>query len=66
MARRGDETAYLQVSMQISSLESYEREFGDLERIKDNYPKYVILSDPMATLVNDDGIQVLKTEDYLL
>lgn len=52
--------------MQISSLESYEREFGDLERIKDNYPKYVILSDPMATLVNDDGIQVLKTEDYLL
>ncbi len=52
--------------MQISSLESYEREFGDLKRIKDNYPKYVISSDPMATLVNDDGIQVLKTEDYLL
>lgn len=46
---RGDETAYLQVSMQIPSPETYEREFGDLKRIKDNYPKYVISSDPMAT-----------------
>ena len=65
VARRGDETAYYQVSLQISSPETYEREFGNLKRIKDNYPKYVVTMDPMASLVNDDGIQVLRAEEFL-
>ena len=65
VARRGDETAYYQVSLQISSPETYEREFGNLKRIKDNHPKYVVTMDPLATLVNDDGIQVLKAEEFL-
>jgi len=65
VAQRGEETAYYQVSMQISSADTYEREFGNLKRIKDNYPKYVVTMDSMAALLNDDGIQVLKAEDYL-
>lgn len=65
VAQRGDETAYYQVSMQISSPDTYEREFGNLKRIKDNHPKYVVTMDSMATLLNDDGIQVLKAEDFL-
>lgn len=65
VARRGDDTAYYQVSMQISSSDTYEREFGNLKRIKDNYPKYVITLDPMATLVSDDGIQVINAADFL-
>lgn len=66
VAQRGDETAYYQVSLQISSKETYEREFGNLKRIKDNYPKYVVTMDPLAQLVNDDGIEVLQAQNFLL
>lgn len=66
VAQRGDETAYYQVSLQISSKETYEREFGNLKRIKDNYPKYVVTMDPLAQLVNDDGIKVLQAQNFLL
>lgn len=65
VARRGDETKYYQVSLQISSNETYERVFGNQKRINDNYPKYVITMDSLASLVNDDGIQVLKAENFL-
>jgi len=66
VARRGDEVAYYQVSLQISSPETYEREYGNLKRIKDNYPKYVITMDPMAQLVNDEGIITLQASEFLL
>jgi hypothetical protein len=65
VAKRGDETAYYQVSLQISFPETYEREFGNLKRIKDNYPKYVITMDSFSTLVNDDGIIVVQAADFL-
>lgn len=65
VARRGDETAYYQVSLQISSPETYDREFGNLKRIKDNYPKYVVTMDPLSPLLNDNGIRVLKAESFL-
>ena len=42
VAKRGDEMAYYQVSLQISNSETYEREFGNLKLIKDNYPKYLL------------------------
>ena len=66
VAKRGDEMAYYQVSLQISNSETYEREFGNLKLIKDNYPKYVITMDALASLSNDDGIQVLQAGDFLL
>ena len=66
VARRGDEVAYYQVSLQISSSETYEREYGNLKRIKDNHPKYVITMDPMAQLVNDDGIITMQASEFLI
>ena len=66
VARRGDEVAYYQVSLQISSPETYEREYGNLKRIKDNHPKYVITMDPLAQLVNDEGIITLQASEFLL
>ena len=50
----------------ITSAETSERELGNLKRINDNYPKYVVTMDPMASLVNDNGIRVLQAEDFLL
>lgn len=45
VAYKGSETLYVQVCYLLASTETVEREFGNLERIKDNYPKYVISGD---------------------
>ena len=66
VALRGDEKVYVQVSLNVSNPDTYEREFGNLRQIRDNYPKYVITMDPMATLVNDNGIKVLLADSFLL
>ena len=66
VALRGDEKVYVQVSLNVSNPDTYEREFDNLRQIRDNYPKYVITMDPMATLVNDNGIKVLLADNFLL
>lgn len=45
VAYKGSDTLYVQVCYLLASTEAVEREFGNLERIKDNYPKYVISGD---------------------
>lgn len=45
VAYKGSDTLYVQVCYLLASAETVEREFGNLERIKDNYPKYVISGD---------------------
>lgn len=66
VARRGDETVYYQVALQINNEETYEREVGNLKKINDNHPKFVITMDPMASMINDGGIKVLQAADFLL
>jgi predicted AAA+ superfamily ATPase len=39
---RGGETLYIQVAIELSLPETIEREFGNLLKIKDNYPKMVV------------------------
>lgn len=45
VAYKGSDTLYVQVCYLLASTETVERELGNLERIKDNYPKYVISGD---------------------
>ncbi len=45
VAYKGKERIYVQVCYLLASEETIEREFGNLERIQDNYPKYVISGD---------------------
>ncbi len=45
VAYKGKERIYVQVCYLLASPETVEREFGNLERINDNYPKYVISGD---------------------
>lgn len=45
VAYKGSDALYVQVCYLLASTETVEREFGNLERIKDNYPKYVISGD---------------------
>ncbi len=45
VAYKGLDIMYVQVCYLLAAPETVEREFGNLERIKDNYPKYVISGD---------------------
>lgn len=65
VARRGDEVNYYQVTLRITNEETYEREIGNLKKIKDNYPKYIITMDPLASMINDDGIKIIQAIDFL-
>ena len=42
---KNNERVYVQVTYLVTSPETEEREFGCLENIKDNYPKYVVSGD---------------------
>ncbi len=66
VARRGDEVIYVQVALQVTGEETYEREFGNLKLIKDNYPKYVVTMDPNVGLIHDSGIVACPAREFLL
>lgn len=66
VARRGTEMLYVQVAMTVTNEATYQREFGNLKLIRDNYPKYLVTLDPIAALVNDSGIIACTMRDFLL
>ena len=43
-----------------------EREFGNLLKIQDNYPKYVISMNPMSRPQNYEGIKHLTLRQFLM
>ena len=45
IAQKKDKILYLQVAYLLSEQNVVEREFGNLKKIKDNYPKYVVTLD---------------------
>ena len=51
---RNGEIEYYQVSWDISNAETKEREFAQLEKIKDNYPKFLLTTD--SFLQSREGI----------
>ncbi len=65
VAKNGDNIIYVQVTKGIYSEETYNREYGNLKQIKDNYPKYVVTLDPYTSLLNPDGIKTIKLIDFL-
>ena len=65
VARRGEELIYVQVTLQVSGEDTYEREFGNLKLIKDNYPKYVVTMDPNVGLIHDSGIVAISARQFL-
>lgn len=56
---------YVQASYIIADDKTYEREFGNLRAIKDNYPKYVISMTPLVTKSDDNGITHLHLRRFL-
>lgn len=61
---RSGDIEYFQVAWQISDESTREREFGALEKIKDNYPKFLLTTD--SFIQNRSGIQHLNVFNWLL
>lgn len=55
---------YYQVAWQMSSENTIEREFGALEKIKDNYPKFLLTTDSFTQ--SRSGIKHLNVFNWLL
>jgi uncharacterized protein len=58
------EIEYYQVAWQITSESTIEREFGALEKINDNYPKYLLTTDSFTQ--NRSGIRHMNIFNWLL
>lgn len=64
--RKVDKKIYVQVAFRIQDEKTYEREFGNLLAIKDNYPKYVVSMDPVLPESNSNGISFCPLRNFLL
>lgn len=65
VATRQNEKVYIQVTQQISSPETEQREYARLLDIDDNFPKYVLRTDEFAG-GNYQGIKTMHVADFLL
>lgn len=65
VAERGDTRMYIQVAYLLAEESTVEREFGNLERINDNYPKIVLSLDDYFP-GNRRGIRHINIRDFLL
>lgn len=55
---------YFQVAWQMTNDKTVEREFGALEKINDNYPKFLLTTDSFAQ--NRSGVKHLNVFNWLL
>ncbi len=63
VAKKRDELIYVQACVTIP--EESTREVDNLLEIPDNYPKYVVTLDRLAT-GNENGVRIVHLEDFLL
>ena len=61
---KGNEKIYVQVAYLLASSETIEREFTSLEKIGDNYPKYVISMDEFD--MSRNGIKHINIIEFLI
>ncbi len=63
ICQKGSEKLYIQVAYLLTP-QDMDREFGNLKAVQDNYPKYVISSDPLD--MSQDGIIHKNILEFLL
>jgi predicted AAA+ superfamily ATPase len=64
VCERANERAYVQVALQLGEQATIEREFGNLQRINDNYPKIVVTTDQFK-VDSHAGIRHMYIRDFL-
>ena len=66
VAQRGEQIIYIQATYLLASEDTIAREFGNLQNIRDNYPKYVVSMDPVTGgLPNYPGIHHIHLREFL-
>ncbi len=65
IAQKNNKKIYIQVAYLLSNEKVIEREFGNLEKIKDNYDKYVVSLDQLQ-FHNNKGIEHITLLNFLL
>lgn len=66
VAKRGDEMLYFQVAYRLTSEETIKREFGNLQLIRDDYPKYVVTMEEITGPLKEyPGIRHIHLREFL-
>ncbi len=65
VAQKNGDVRYFQVAYLIADEATHRREFGNLKKIADNYPKYVISMNPLNLNGEEDGIIHLSLRKFL-
>ena len=65
VAEKGGRPVYIQVAYLIVDDKTLDREFGNLLKINDNYPKYVISMNPMTRTQDYEGVNHLTLRQFL-
>ena len=65
IAEKDNEKIYVQVTYLLSDQNTIDREFGNLMKIKDNYPKYVVSFDSFSASNTFKGIKHFTLLDFL-
>ena len=66
VGRKGDEVVYIQSSYLLGDEKAKEREFGNLQSIRNNYPKYVVSLDEWTSGSSVDGIKHIHLGEFLI
>jgi predicted AAA+ superfamily ATPase len=64
VAEKDGRTVYIQVCYMFADENAVQREFGNLLKIDDNYPKYVVTMDEFSS-GNYNGIEQIHLKDFL-
>ncbi len=66
VATRDNTVIYIQATYLLASQDTINREFGNLNDIKDNYPKYVVSMDPVSGDLREyPGIHHMNLREFL-
>ena len=65
VAERDGEKLYIQVAASVMEQKTWEREYGNLLEIRDNYPKIVVTLDPLEG-ASFQGIRQIPVRRFLL
>lgn len=65
VATKENEKLYVQVTLKLDDEKTIDREFGDLLKIEDNYPKYVVTMDD-SFKNTFEGIKQLSVREFLM
>jgi len=65
VVERNGERIYLQVTQRIDDEKTFDREFGNLLKIHDNYPKWIVTEDDFSGN-SIEGIKTMSVRKFLM